>query len=296
MLITCPSCASEYDIDPSRIGPAGRKVRCAACRESWMVGGLVESPPSAAAEQAEIAERPELASDVVAVAVEPTEEVPSEVELALPVPALMDAEAPSAKAPVIEPEADLVRRRPEAPKGKRKRKVRRSPARPEGRLGRRLAAAAAATILIATPAAILARAQVVAAIPRTASLFAALGMPVNLVGLSFSGITSTLGRRGSGPVLEVEGRIVNAGRDPRRVPPLILVVEDEAGQPLYTWPGLAEEPEVGPAGQVAFTAKLASPPSEGRRVKVSFGEAAAAPARTAAADAPRGTAHEVASP
>ncbi|WP_203236367.1 zinc-ribbon domain-containing protein, partial [Methylobacterium crusticola] len=37
MLIVCPSCASEYTLDPDRIGPEGRKVRCAACREPWFV-------------------------------------------------------------------------------------------------------------------------------------------------------------------------------------------------------------------------------------------------------------------
>ena len=35
MLIVCPSCASEYDVDPARLGPGGRKVRCASCRADW---------------------------------------------------------------------------------------------------------------------------------------------------------------------------------------------------------------------------------------------------------------------
>ncbi len=37
MLIVCPACASEYTLDPEQIGPAGRTVRCAACREPWFV-------------------------------------------------------------------------------------------------------------------------------------------------------------------------------------------------------------------------------------------------------------------
>jgi predicted Zn finger-like uncharacterized protein len=35
MLIVCPSCASEYAIDPEKLGPAGRQVRCALCRDTW---------------------------------------------------------------------------------------------------------------------------------------------------------------------------------------------------------------------------------------------------------------------
>jgi predicted Zn finger-like uncharacterized protein len=37
MLIVCPSCASEYAIAADRIGPTGRVVRCASCREAWFI-------------------------------------------------------------------------------------------------------------------------------------------------------------------------------------------------------------------------------------------------------------------
>src|SRR5829696_7543257 len=39
MLIVCPSCASEYIIDPAQIGADGRTVRCAACRGTFFVLG-----------------------------------------------------------------------------------------------------------------------------------------------------------------------------------------------------------------------------------------------------------------
>ncbi|WP_407529873.1 zinc-ribbon domain-containing protein [Methylobacterium oryzisoli] len=47
MLIVCPSCASEYTLDPERIGPEGRTVRCAACRERWFVARPAEPEPAA---------------------------------------------------------------------------------------------------------------------------------------------------------------------------------------------------------------------------------------------------------
>ncbi len=37
MLITCPACAAAYTIDESRVGKAGRTVRCSQCRETWFV-------------------------------------------------------------------------------------------------------------------------------------------------------------------------------------------------------------------------------------------------------------------
>src|SRR5215203_1878782 len=42
MLIVCPSCASEYMIEPAQIGADGRMVRCAACRDTFFVGGEPE--------------------------------------------------------------------------------------------------------------------------------------------------------------------------------------------------------------------------------------------------------------
>ncbi|MEM8772077.1 MAG: zinc-ribbon domain-containing protein [Pseudomonadota bacterium] len=37
MIITCPACATRYDLDDDRFLPAGRSVRCTECEESWFV-------------------------------------------------------------------------------------------------------------------------------------------------------------------------------------------------------------------------------------------------------------------
>lgn len=37
MIISCPECATRYDVEDSRFEPSGRSVRCAACGESWFV-------------------------------------------------------------------------------------------------------------------------------------------------------------------------------------------------------------------------------------------------------------------
>src|SRR5260221_4647694 len=41
MIVTCPSCATRYIVDPKALGPAGRMVRCANCKNTWM-----QAPPA----------------------------------------------------------------------------------------------------------------------------------------------------------------------------------------------------------------------------------------------------------
>lgn len=46
MIITCPSCSTRFQIGDAALGPAGRRVRCAKCGESWWQ----DPPPEVAAE------------------------------------------------------------------------------------------------------------------------------------------------------------------------------------------------------------------------------------------------------
>lgn len=51
MLIVCPSCASEYTIDPAKLGADGRRLKCAICRDIWFCrsdGAAGEMPSSTA--------------------------------------------------------------------------------------------------------------------------------------------------------------------------------------------------------------------------------------------------------
>lgn len=52
MILTCPSCETQYFADDSTIGDSGRSVKCAACAHSWHVqgsGGLNSGVPVAVA-------------------------------------------------------------------------------------------------------------------------------------------------------------------------------------------------------------------------------------------------------
>lgn len=127
-------------------------------------------------------------------------------------------------------------------------------------------------MLLAQPAALLYRTALVAALPGTAVLFSALGLPVNLLGLTFESVTSSLSHETGAAVLIVTGTIANVAARPVRVPPLAIAVEGGDGEPLYRWSVEAGAGEL-PAGQrAAFKARLASPPPAGRHVEVTFRE------------------------
>ncbi|MEO0883509.1 MAG: MJ0042-type zinc finger domain-containing protein [Pseudomonadota bacterium] len=52
MILTCPSCETQYFADDDSIGDSGRSVKCAACGHSWHVhgsGGIEEDVPATVA-------------------------------------------------------------------------------------------------------------------------------------------------------------------------------------------------------------------------------------------------------
>ncbi len=225
MLIVCPACASEYTLDADKIGPAGRTVRCAACREPWFVA---------------------------APAAEPTLSPPGEAVFT----------AAAASGPSEDKAGNRSARRREPAEGAR-----------SGRI-RRLAVAGAALAACAVAAAALmpaGRAGLVRALPQTARLYAAIGLPVNLRGLTFRDVAAyqVPDASGSGRLV-VEGDVVSAAREAVAVPPLSLELRDDHGQVVYRWRAEAPRERLEPEESARFRAELPGASAKGRQVLVRF--------------------------
>jgi predicted Zn finger-like uncharacterized protein len=114
------------------------------------------------------------------------------------------------------------------------------------------------------------RANVVRIAPQTASLYAAIGLPVNLRGLTFNDVTTTIESHDGVQVLVVEGRIASASQRPVEVPRLRFSVRNRSGQEVYAWTALPSRNGLAPGETLTFRSRLASPPPDAREVLVRF--------------------------
>jgi predicted Zn finger-like uncharacterized protein len=234
MLIVCPSCASEYTIDPGQIGAQGRKVRCAACRTPWFV------EPSAEAE-----------------------------------PLAVEATALRSEGKGAEPKKPRKARLSWRPKLPGLAALAGGAARPLRALSGPLALALVLALAVGLVAG---RAGVVQAFPRSAALYARVGLPVNLRGLEFRAVRAETEPVPGGTVLLVEGEVVGAARGEAAVPAIAIALRGADGQALYTWTVDPPRETVSEGEAARFKARLASPPADAREVLVQF----ARPGSTAA--------------
>ena len=304
MLIVCPSCATSYMVDPATLGPAGRTVRCARCKVSWFAGGsgpernLTEVgedvtakasarerenpppplPPAAAQTKAPLDE--DEGDDFGVEADTPIRETSKEVsEPAPPVPLIPETVV---DAPPLAPPADpdplpvpvIEESHTEASHADdvESYAARRQRLQARRKLKRRSTRwTAIALILFAVNVTVIGgREQVVRLMPQTASLFSAIGLPVNLRQLSFEDVKITKDTQDGVVVLIVQGTIVSASSRPTTVPRLRFAARNAAGQEIYTWTALPSRSILGPGERLDFRSRLASPPADARNVLVRF--------------------------
>jgi hypothetical protein len=125
-------------------------------------------------------------------------------------------------------------------------------------------------LLIADGMLIGMRGMVVRIAPQTASLYAMIGMPVNLRGLTFDSVATSAEQHEGVPILVVDGNVVNPSRRAIDVPRLKFVIRNAARQEIYSWTAVPSRSPLPPGEAVAFRSRLASPPPEARDVLVRF--------------------------
>ena len=254
MIIVCPTCDSRYLLGAGDVGPEGRAVRCTRCRTEWRV--FADSrEPAMAAEGVGGRSAPGSGDrfDLMANA----DNDAGDVLGAFDIDATAEPDPMAAVAPAEPRRRPLSSRKPK-------------PKKPKGPRFWTMPRLAIAAGLVAIAGLGLFRQAVVRVAPATASLYAHLGLPVNLRGLDISGVTTRVGSEGGVPVLIVEGLIGNVTQKPVVVPRLRLAVRDEKQSELYNWTAVVSRDALPPGETLAFKTRLAAPPAEGRAVVVRF--------------------------
>jgi hypothetical protein len=280
-------------IDPGSVGPAGRTVRCARCRATWfasapaedktvdafvdgviaeaereVAGSLaraaepppVEAPPPAPVAADDFGPEPELppAPPIERPGEPRTAEPPTIAESPSLVPPAEHAPLPEPGAPPAEDEENFSARR-------RRLQVKRQRARRSSRW------TAVALVLFAFNVALIgARTEVVRYLPQTASLFAAIGLPVNVRQLAFENVRITREKLDGATILAIEGKIVSKSNRPVEVPRLRFAARNASGNELYVWTARPERSILGPGESIPFHSTLAKPPKDAVDIMVRF--------------------------
>jgi predicted Zn finger-like uncharacterized protein len=231
MILTCPECATSYFADDAAIG-VGRTVRCGACGSSWRAQS----------------------DTLLDLEVEPSE---------------------AAEPAFTESDEDLLERRPADLSGEELRKAFRAKAVNERRTreaavqGVVWAGLGAVFVMILATAAVF-RLDVVRLWPRSASAYAAVGLPVNAVGLTIEDAHALPSLQDGHPALLVSGVLRNVRSSTVQAPPLSIVLRDKENQPLLARLVSAGDPSVPPGQTRSFAVSLIDPPAGAASVDIDF--------------------------
>ncbi len=114
------------------------------------------------------------------------------------------------------------------------------------------------------------REAVVRTTPGLASLYGALGMPVNLRDLEFKNIALKKDTNDNMPILIVTGQVTNLLASAQPLPAIRLALRGTREQELYAWTVRLDEKQIGANETLEFRSRLALPPADAHDVLVRF--------------------------
>lgn len=240
MILTCPECSTNYMTKEGSIGPNGRSVRCTRCENVWYVESI--DPDALALE------------DNQAVLLTPEPEFEAEPK---PKPQADLPFVPKETAPVTVGAHVLLRNKADAEKlSKRKRLI------------KLIWLIALLTLLIMLFLAIFKRQAIVDRLPRSATLYQALGINVKTNGLDIHGLTEQRLIIDGEPVLRVTGEVINLTSKAISAPLIQFRLENRSGEALVDW--FVEPGTISADGSVTIETDYPAPPIDGVELRYRF--------------------------
>ncbi len=268
MDIVCPDCAAVYEIDETSVAESGRKVRCAACSTVWRVFPPGYDPVTGE----KLPEAPNVPAEILIhaepSASQPDNAIPAETaaEASEAVPAGVDASTELSEVTAATVPSESTPRRATWAKDKASKG---SGIKGKSKFLTWPVAAMAASVAILSIG-LHQRERMVRYLPQTAKLYSAVGMPVNLRGITISNVGSRMIDDNGVLVLVIDGDIANATDQSIRLPRLRFAVLGKDRQEIYSWSAQTDQANLKPGEKINFRRRLAAPPADGQDVSVRF--------------------------
>jgi len=234
MILTCPACATRYQVDEAKFPPQGRQVRCAKCGNNWHQPG----------QEAQFASEPK-PNDIAPSAAATTQPSPEPARIDPPIRIRTPAPiAPKERTPLL-PMLGVVL----------------------GWIG------LIAVVLLIGLSAVRYRQEITVIWPQSASVYSRLGMKVDAQGIDFDKVNYHRENEDGQVVLAVTGQIVNHGTLELPVPQTVRVtLSDASNHELYHWNFTPEAQTLHPGQSIPFLTRLSSPPVSARHMEVRFSQ------------------------
>tara|TARA_R110002110_G_scaffold92214_5_gene240196 strand:- start:5240 stop:6121 length:882 start_codon:yes stop_codon:yes gene_type:complete len=292
MIITCPTCSARYVVDPVKIGPAGRTVKCAKCGHAWaQPAPTPEEMAGAAAEPPAVASESSAAAETAAPADEAPEKTPAADDIASAFEERIGREpaepddgdtADNRRDDPDDPDGDFranfddaFRREPEsAARPLRNDRSANLPALPRDSSPwpARIAWITLIVVVIGVIGGALAFQQTISkSWPPSQKLY-------DLIGMSPEPIKKRLGVRSvrytypDKTTLRIDGELVNLSKAPHDVPNLRILFLDDAGKVVKRWTFPPPERRMLPDEVVKFATEIKNPPADAKRIDVGVDE------------------------
>ena len=278
MILTCPSCGTQYVVKDGAIPPEGRQVRCAACKHSWHQGPEETAVEPTPAEEPTQAPEEQGESVTEATLIEPRSgpeaeerayeeaEMPAEEETAAaPEPAAEEAEAAAPQ----QPEEAAAQDWQEPPQAEAQDDEFTPFRAPDEVAPRRRNPVVG--ILIVVAVIILAAAAFWFLAPP--ELKARLGL-AEISGSPLALVTTHMDRQrleSGNELLTVTGRVINPTSREQQVPPLLAQLKTRSGKVVYSWTIAPPARSLGAGASASFNSAEVNVPPGGDELTITLG-------------------------
>jgi predicted Zn finger-like uncharacterized protein len=280
MILTCPSCGTQYVVKDGAIPPEGRQVRCAACKHSWHQNpeeaSAPEPPPAGDAAEEDVAP-PEQADESLAEAtlIEPRsgpeaeerafEEAAIQSEQPAPEPIAEERPREAAVEEAAAPPSDW-----EEPPQAETQEDEFTPFPAPDEIAPRRRSPILSVLVVVVIVIVLAAAFWFLAPPQLKAQLGLAGISATPLEL----VTTHMDRQrlaSGNELLTVTGRVINPTRREQDVPALQAQLKTHAGRIVYSWTIAPPARSLAPGASASFNSAEINVPPGGEELTITLG-------------------------